>query len=283
LQVEEGLIGVDPETQATGIPGVFDGGSVTHGPATVIEAIASGRRAAAAMDAYLGGAAAATEGEAAKPARPFMKFNSEYLRKTNRAEMPKRPVPERSIDAEDALGLGLSEITSEANRCFNCSCVSVRTSDIGVALVALDARVPIAGPRGLRTIPARGFFSTLGNSLEKDEMVTEIEVPRPRDAARQTFLKHRVREAVDFAIVSVATVVTENEGICEDARIVLGAVAPVPFRAVEAEQAIKGRPMDRSNAEAASEAAVAAAVPLSKNAYKVALTKTLLTRVLVGS
>jgi len=282
LKIEEGLIEVDPETQATGIPGVFAGGSVTHGPATVIEAIASGKKAAAAMDVYLGGAAAAAEHEATEPAWPFLTFNNEYLRKTSRVEMPKRAVAERSIAVEDALGQGLSEISSEANRCFNCSCVSVSTSDVGVALVALDAKVTIAGPRGLRTIPAGQYFGTLGNNLEKDEMVTEIQVPRPRDAARQTFMKHRVRGAVDFAIVSVATVITEKEGKCEDARIVLGAVAPVPFRVLEAEQAIKGRPIDGSSAEAAAEAAVASAVPLSKNAYKVAITKALLTRALVS-
>ena len=282
LKIEEGLIEVDPETQATGIPGVFAGGSVTHGPATVIEAIASGKKAAAAMDVYLGGAAAAAEHEATEPACPFLTFNNEYLRKTSRVEMPKRAVAERSIAVEDALGQGLSEISSEANRCFNCSCVSVSTSDVGVALVALDAKVTIAGPRGLRTIPAGQYFGTLGNNLEKDEMVTEIQVPRPRDAARQTFMKHRVRGAVDFAIVSVATVITEKEGKCEDARIVLGAVAPVPFRVLEAEQAIKGRPIDGSSAEAAAEAAVASAVPLSKNAYKVAITKALLTRALVS-
>ena len=282
LKVEQGLIAVDPETQATSVPGVFAGGSVTHGPATVIEAIASGIRAATAMEVYLKGAAAAAEDEAAKAARPFLKFNSDYLKKTSRVEMPKRPVAERNIAFEDALGLGLSEIEGEANRCFNCSCVSVNSSDIGVALVALDAKVTIAGPGGARTIPIGEFFGTLGNSLKKDEMVTGIQVPRPPKGARQTFLKHRVREAVDFALVSVASVITEKGGKCEDARIVLGAVAPVPFRAVEAEQAIKGKPIDRSNAEAAAEAAVADAVPLSKNAYKVAITKTLVRRALVS-
>jgi CO/xanthine dehydrogenase FAD-binding subunit len=282
LKVEQGLIAVDLETQATSVPGVFAGGSVTHGPATVIDAIASGKRAATAMDVYLKRAAAAAEDEAAKAARPFLKFNSDYLKKTSRVEMPKRPVAERNIAVEDALGLGLSEIEGEANRCFNCSCVSVNSSDIGVALVALDARVTIAGPGGVRTISAGEFFGTLGNSLKKDEMVTEIQVPRLPDGARQTFLKHRVREAVDFAIVSVASVITEKGGKCEDARIVLGAVAPVPFRAVEAEQAIKGKPIDSSNAEVAAEAAVADAVPLRKNTYKVAITKTLVKRALAS-
>jgi NADPH-dependent glutamate synthase beta subunit-like oxidoreductase/CO/xanthine dehydrogenase FAD-binding subunit len=281
LKVEGGLIAVDPETQATSVPGVFAGGSATHGPATVIEAIASGRKAAAAVDVYLRGAAVEAKEEAAKAARPFLRFNSDYLKETRRVEMPKRPLAERSIALEDALGLGLSDIEEEANRCFNCSCVSVSASDMGVALVALDATVTIAGPQGVRTVPVGEFFGSLRTILEEDEMVTAIQVPRPQKGARQIFLKHRVRESIDFPIVSVAAVVTEKGGKCEDARIVLGAVAPAPFRAVEAEQAIKGQPLDDTHAQAAAEAAIANALPLDKNAYKIEITKTLVKRALV--
>jgi NADPH-dependent glutamate synthase beta subunit-like oxidoreductase/CO/xanthine dehydrogenase FAD-binding subunit len=282
VKVEQGLIAVDPRTQATSVPGVFAGGSVSHGPATVIEAIASGRKAAAAMDVYLKGAAAEAEDEAAKEARPFLKFNSDYLKKTSRVEMPKRPVAERSIAIEDALGLGLDEIEGEANRCFNCSCVSVNSSDIGVALIALDARVTIAGPGGVRTISAGEFFGTLGNSLNKDEMVTEIQVPRLPDGARQTFLKHRVRGAVDFAIVSVASVITEKGGKCKDARIVLGAVAPVPVQAKKAEELLRGRPIDDKIAEEAGRQAVADAITLNMNSYKVEITKVLVKQAIIA-
>jgi NADPH-dependent glutamate synthase beta subunit-like oxidoreductase len=282
LKVEQGLIAVDPRTQATTVPGVFAGGSASHGPATVIEAIASGRKAAAAVDVYLRGAAAEAEEEAGKAARPFLRFNSDYLKETRRVEMPKRPIAERSIAVEDALGLGLSEIEGEANRCFNCSCLSVHASDIGVVLIALNARVTIASPGSVRTILAGEFFGTLGNSLNKDEMVTEIQIPRLPDGARQIFIKHRVRGSIDFPIVSVAAVITEKSGKCEDARIVLGAVAPAPFRAVEAEQAIKGQSLDNAHAEAAAEAAIAGALPLDKNAYKIAITKTLVKRALVS-
>ena len=277
LKVEGGLIAVDPETQATSVPGVFAGGSASHGPATVIEAIASGRKAAAAIDVYLKG----TEGEAAKETGFFLRFNSDYLKQTSRVEMPKRPVAERDIAVEDALGLALSEIEEEANRCFNCSCLSVHASDIGVALIALDATVTIAGPGGVRTISAEEFFSTLRNCLKKDEVVTEIHVPRLPDGARQRFLKHRVRSAVDFAIVSAASVITEKGGKCKDARIVLGAVAPVPFRAVEAEETIKGQPLDDTHALAAADAAIATVIPLDKNAYKIEITKTLVQKALI--
>jgi NADPH-dependent glutamate synthase beta subunit-like oxidoreductase/CO/xanthine dehydrogenase FAD-binding subunit len=282
LKVEQGLIAAAPETQATNVPGIFAGGAVTHGPATVIEAIAAGKRAAVAMDAYLKGAGAKAEDKDEKAVRPFLKFNSDYLKETSKVKMPKLPVAERSIDVEDTLGLGLSEIEREANRCFNCGCVSVNSSDMGVVLLALGARVKIAGPRDVRTIPIGDFFGSLRNILEADEMVTEIQVPRPPDGAKQTFLKFRLREAVDFPIVSVASLITIDGGVCQEARIALGAVAPAPVRATMAEQAIKGRDINSATAEAASEAAVIGAVPLNMNAYKVKIAKTLVKRAILS-
>ena len=234
------------------------------------------------MDVYLKGVGVKAEDEDEKAAEPFLKFNSDYLKKTSRVKMPKLSVAERSIDVEDTLGLGLSEIEREANRCFNCGCVSVSSSDMGVVLVALGARVEITGPRGVRTVPIEELFGSLRTTLEADEMVTEIEVPPPPDGARQTFLKFRLRESVDFPIVSVATLITVDGGVCRDARIVLGAVAPAPVRATMAEQAIKGKAINAATAEAASEAAVIGAVPLNMNAYKVEITKTLVKRALLS-
>jgi NADPH-dependent glutamate synthase beta subunit-like oxidoreductase/CO/xanthine dehydrogenase FAD-binding subunit len=275
LKVKKGLIIADLETQATNVPGVFAGGTVTHGPATVIEAVASGKRAAIAIDQYLGGEGTKAEDKDEKTADPLLKFNSDYIRRTTRAEAPKLPVSERRIDVEDVLGLGLSDIEAGANRCFNCGCVSVSSSDIGVVLLALDAKVKIAGSRGARTIPIGDYFGSLGNILETDEMITEIQVPRLPDGAKQAFLKYRVRKAVDFAIVSVASIITLNGGKCEDARIVLGAVAPTPYRAWAAEDALRRKPLDEASAEAAAKAAVIEAMPLSKNAYKIEITKAL--------
>ncbi|UCG65237.1 MAG: FAD binding domain-containing protein [Deltaproteobacteria bacterium] len=280
LKVEQGLITVDPETQATSVPGVFAGGSVTHGPATVIEAIAAGRRAAAAMNVYLRGKAQAKDKDE-KTAQPFLRFNSDYLKKTSRVTMPKRPVAERSITVEDTLGLGLSEIEGEANRCFNCGCVSVSSSDMGVVLVALGARVEIAGPKGTRTVPIEDFFGSLRTILESDEMVTEIQVPRPPDGARQTFLKFRLRESVDFPIVSVASVITVDGGVCQDARIVLGAVAPSPVQATTAEKVLIGRAIDDGQATAAAQAALENAIPLEKNSYKVTIARELVRRAIL--
>jgi len=195
--------------------------------------------------------------------------------------MAKLPVAERSIDVEDALGLSSGEIKGEANRCFNCGCVSVHPSDMGVVLVALGAQVKIAGPGSTRTIPIENFFGSLRNTLEADEMVTEIQVPQPPDGAKQTFSKFRLRESVDFPIVSIASVITMDGGVCRDARIALGAVAPAPIRATMVEQAIKGKAITAATAESAAEAAITGAIPLAMNAYKVEITKTLVKRAIL--
>jgi NADPH-dependent glutamate synthase beta subunit-like oxidoreductase len=273
LKVERGLIKADAESQATGVAGVFAGGAAVHGPATVIEAIAAGKRAATAIDAYLGGKQAKVETD-----KSLLRFNNDYLKETKRVEMPKRPVAERSLDSEDALGLKQSAIEGEANRCFNCGCVSASASDMGVVLLALGASLKVTGPKVERTVPVGEFFGTLRTTLEADEMVTGIEVPKPPPGTRQTFVKFRLRESVDFPIVSAAALITVDGKLCKDAQIALGAVAPVPFRATNVEKAIKGKPLDARTAEAAAEAAVKGAIPLGANAYKVEITKTVVKR-----
>jgi xanthine dehydrogenase YagS FAD-binding subunit len=160
--------------------------------------------------------------------------------------------------------------------------VAVNPSDIAVALLALGAKIKIASPRGTRIIPIEDFFSSLRNVLKADEMVTEVQVPHPSDRARQTFLKFRSRQAIDFASVSIASVITVNNGTCEEARIVLGAVAPRPFRATAAENEIKGKVVNDAAAEEAAEAAVVDARPLNKNTYRVGIVKELVKRALLS-
>jgi xanthine dehydrogenase YagS FAD-binding subunit len=140
----------------------------------------------------------------------------------------------------------------------------------------------IAGARKNRIVPVKDFFTTLGNLLQPGEIVTEIQIPKPLDKARQTFLKLTLRKPVDFAIVSVASVISLEGEICRDASIALGAVAPVPLKAVKAEQIVKGKPLNAKTAEEAAEAAVAGAKPLSMNAYKIEQTKILVQRAIMA-
>ncbi|MEW6424631.1 MAG: FAD binding domain-containing protein [Bacillota bacterium] len=154
-------------------------------------------------------------------------------------------------------------------------CFAVCPSDTAVALAALNATIRIAGPEGERSVAITDFFSPMGNALKPDEMVLEINVPRITYPAKQKFLKFTLRKPIDFAIVSVATFITVKEGICTDARIALGAVAPGPVRAYKAEKVLKGRRIDHDAASEAAKEAVANAKPLSNNADKIEIAKTL--------
>jgi xanthine dehydrogenase YagS FAD-binding subunit len=123
-------------------------------------------------------------------------------------------------------------------------CYAVCPSDTAIALASLEASVNTVRPGGERTIPLADFYDTLGPVLEPDELVTEIRIPVPAPNAVQRFSKFRLRESIDFAVVSVAAVLDVVEGVCRDARIVLGAVAPVPYRAKAAEDIVRRGPLD---------------------------------------
>jgi NADPH-dependent glutamate synthase beta subunit-like oxidoreductase len=278
VNTSRGLIVANQETQATNVRGVFAGGAVARGPATVIEAIADGKRAAAAMDAYL----KKSGSNKGKAAESLLTFNAEYYKKTKKLQASRIPVRQRTIDIEDTSGFGLDQITTEANRCFNCGCLSVNASDTAVALEALNATVKIVGTGGTRTMPVAEFYGFFPNALEEGDIVTEIQVPAPREGARQTFVKFRLREAIDFALVSVASVVSVENGICRDARVVLGAVAPRPLRAAAAEKVLVGQPLADKQAAAAAEAALEDALPLEKNSYKIPIARELVQRAIVN-
>jgi NADPH-dependent glutamate synthase beta subunit-like oxidoreductase len=274
VKTNRGLILANPETQATNARGIFAGGSVSRGAATVIEAIADGKKAAGAIEAYLKRGRKGT----GKAAGPLLRFNAEFYKKTHKLQASSIPVPQRTIDREDASGCGLDQIRMEADRCFNCSCVSVNATDAGVALEALNAKVKIVGPGGTKTMPVADFFGSFPNALEEGDILTEVQVPAPRAGARQTFTKFRLREAIDFALVSVASVVAVENGVCRDARIVLGAVAPRPVRALAAENVLVGKSLDDTQAAAAAEAALADALPLEKNTYKIPIAREMVQR-----
>jgi xanthine dehydrogenase YagS FAD-binding subunit len=162
-------------------------------------------------------------------------------------------------------------------------CFAVCPSDTAVALAALNGQIKIAGPEGERRVAVTEFYTPLGNSLKGGEMVTGVEVPSVEKGSEQAFLKFTLRKPVDFAIVSVACVTVCKGDVCTDARIALGAVAAGPVRATKAEQILVGRPVDEKAAADAAEAALAGAKPLSMNAYKIEIAKTLVKRAILQS
>ncbi|MFC1941554.1 FAD binding domain-containing protein, partial [Chloroflexota bacterium] len=160
-------------------------------------------------------------------------------------------------------------------------CHAVCPSDMAPALIALAARMKIAGPDGYRLLPLDEFYTNLRNVLRSDEIITEIQVPSPKPGTKQRFHKFRLRKAIDFAISSVAATITTEADRVSDARIVLGGIAPTPYRAIYAEASIKGKVITESVTEVAAKAAVDEAVPMSMNAYKLPITEALIRRAIL--
>ncbi len=160
-------------------------------------------------------------------------------------------------------------------------CFAVCPSDTAIALSALDAGLEITGPQGVRKVSIHEFFTTLGNILEPDELLTNVQLPHLPKGTRQAFLKFTLRKPVDFAIASVAAVVAMNAGTCKNARIVLGAVAPTPVRAVDSEKFLIGKVASEKAIAEAARTAVKDAKPMRMNAYKVEITRTLVKRALL--
>ena len=156
-------------------------------------------------------------------------------------------------------------------------CVYVHPSDTAPALVALGASVRIAAARGARTVPLEEFHVrpevdvTRETVLEAGEIVTDVLLPAPAPGQRSTYRKVRARQAWDFALVGAAIGLRLTGDRVSEARVVLSGVAPVPWRAREAETALNGRRLDRTTIARAAAAAAAGADPLEKNGYKVPL------------
>lgn len=163
----------------------------------------------------------------------------------------------------------------------------VHPSDTAVALVALDAQFRIAGPSGERTVPAAEFFvlpkqnAARENSLADSELLASVQLPAARPGTRSTYHKVMDREAWTHAVVSAAIVLEMDQDVCRSARIVLGGVAPIPWRVPEAERLLAGQRVTPELAAHVGEAALAGATPLRKNAYKVLLTKAVVRRTLL--
>jgi xanthine dehydrogenase YagS FAD-binding subunit len=160
----------------------------------------------------------------------------------------------------------------------------VHPSDLAPALVALGAAFRVAGPNGERPVPAADFFvlprqdAQHENVLADDEALAGVDVPAPPAGTRSTYRKIMDREAWTHALASIALVVEMDDDVCRSARIVLGGVAPVPWRVPEAEALLVGQRVTPALARRVGDSAVADARPLAKNAYKVPLTRTLVER-----
>ncbi|MBV9507872.1 MAG: xanthine dehydrogenase family protein subunit M [Acidobacteriia bacterium] len=163
----------------------------------------------------------------------------------------------------------------------------VHPSDTAPALVALDAKFRVAGPSGERTLAAADFFAlpkvnaARENVLGKDEILVSVSLPKTAKGTRSTYHKVLDREAWTHAVVSAAMVLEMDQQVCKRARIVLGGVAPIPWRLQKVEAILAGQQITPELAAKAGEAAVEGANPLAKNRYKVPLTRNLVRRTLL--
>ncbi|MDQ3657661.1 MAG: xanthine dehydrogenase family protein subunit M [Chloroflexota bacterium] len=168
-------------------------------------------------------------------------------------------------------------------------CVAVHPSDLATALVTLEASIRIQGSEGERTLPLEAFFSQptearrRENVVQQSDVITAIIVPNPAPTAQSTYLKAMDRKVWAFAQVGVGAMLVIEEQRITEARLVLGAVAPTPWRATAAEGLLTGATPGRELFERVAGVALEGAAPLSHNGYKVPLAKALVIRALMAA
>ena len=163
-------------------------------------------------------------------------------------------------------------------------CVAVSPSDTAPALVVLDARMVIVGPRGQREVSAEQFFIgpdvdiTRMTVLEPGEVLTAVRLPAEWSGARFYFEKVADRNVWDFPLVNVAAALFVNGETIERARLAAGAVQCVPRRLTVVEEVVRGQPKTEETARLAGQSAVRGATPLNYNHFKIPLLQNLVTR-----
>ena len=188
--------------------------------------------------------------------------------------------PGQGCDAIDGFSRGHAILGASA------SCVATHPSDMCVALAALDAVVHLQGSQGERRLPFAELHRLpedhpeVETQLAPGELITAIELPALAFGARSTYRKVRDRASYAFALVSVAAALELDGDTVTDVRIALGGVAHKPWRALNAETALRGQAPTAANFRAAAERELAAAQPLRDNTFKVELAKRTIVAVL---
>jgi xanthine dehydrogenase YagS FAD-binding subunit len=165
-------------------------------------------------------------------------------------------------------------------------CIALHASDLCVPLVALDTIVHIQGAEAQRRVPLTEFYIVPGdrpdveNVLRHGEMVTAIEIPLLPPGTHSGYLKVRDRASYEFALTSAAVALAINDGKIADARVALGGVGTIPWRAPEAEAVLRGAPLGAHVFRAAADAAIHDPFTVPGTAFKVELAKRTLVRIL---
>ncbi len=163
----------------------------------------------------------------------------------------------------------------------------VHPSSLAVPAVAYGAKFRLVGPNGEREVDAAEYFTmpTMQNVqsesvLAPEELFTHVILPPP-GTVKTGHYEVRYKQSHDWPIAFATVVLAMDGNTITSARVVMGAVAPVPWRSKEAEQALAGKPIDERTAATAAEAALAGAKPMSRNGYKVQVAKTAVKRAIL--
>jgi xanthine dehydrogenase YagS FAD-binding subunit len=158
-------------------------------------------------------------------------------------------------------------------------CIATNSSDMSVALVALEAKIHVRGPTSTRAIAISDFHLLPGNTphretvLEPGELITDVTLPPPLAGSKQVYLKLRDRTSYEFALASAAVVLSIADHNVTRAQIALGGVGTKPWRSPEAERALAGQAADATSFRKAAEVALRDAKPQSENGFKIELSK----------
>ena len=166
------------------------------------------------------------------------------------------------------------------------SCIAIHPSDMCVALIALDAKVHVAGPAGDRVIAFADFHRLPGDTpqhetnLAREEIITAIELPERGFARNHSYLKIRDRLSYAFALVSVAAALELEGGTITQARLALGGVAHKPWRDNTAEASLRGKPADEASFRTAADILLRDAKGYAHNSFKIELARRAIIRTL---
>lgn len=276
IKSARGLINADLETFATATPHVYGAGDAVTGPNIAIRAIAGGMAAARSISAELGKAAPRVHDE-----RKVISFDPEGAEDRVGLKDKELPVGERTLDKEDSASFTKEEAVKEAGRCMDCGCYAVSPSDLAPVLITLDAKVVTTD----REMSMEEFACTtpkVSEKLDRGEIITRIELPE-KQGWKSGYLKFRLRDTVDFAIVSVAYSFKVKDGVIEDARLCYGGVAPMPRVDREAQKFLAGKKVSEETGWAAADIAVKDCKTLRYNAYKVQILRSLVKDAVLGA
>ena len=167
-------------------------------------------------------------------------------------------------------------------------CFIVFPSDLAPALISLGAKATIGTAKGDKVVPLGEFYTgpdvdvTRENVLAKGQFLKSVGVPAPKPGQKSAYVKLKERATWDFALVSAAVAGVVEGGAFKEISVVMGGVAPVPWRLKKAEEALRGKPVTEALVRAAADAALEDAAPLRENGYKTDLVRAALKRAVLA-